>query len=94
MSEGKQKWNRERTEALLRYGRKQSGPWDADERDDPAWREGEIPDDCDVDLVIDAPALLDALRELLDVAQRAAAGIVVGQSDMNRAAELLRKHGG
>jgi len=93
MSEA-QKWNRDRTETLLRYGRKHSGPWDLDGRDDAAWREGEIPDDCDVDLIIDAPALLDALRRLHQAVKTIAPGYADVEFEYVRAAELLRKHGG
>lgn len=57
-------WNRERTRALLRYARKQCGPWDWDEHDTPEWRDGDIPDDDDVDLVTQAPAMLELLKRI------------------------------
>lgn len=60
-------WNRERTRTLLRYGRKQCGPWDWDESPDPKWRKGELPDDDDVDLVVAAPKMLAAIKSALAI---------------------------
>ena len=61
------KWNRERTRVLLRFGRKQSGPWDWDENPSPAWRKDEMPDDEDVDLVVAAPKMLAAIKSAMAI---------------------------
>ena len=45
-------WNRDRFNALLRYGRKQSGPWDCDLSESEEWNRGDIPDDDDTDLIL------------------------------------------
>ena len=61
------KWNREKTRELLRYGRKNGGPWDMD--DDINYIEGDLPDDSEVDLVVAAPELLRNGCELEELVQ-------------------------
>lgn len=62
------KWNREKTRELLRYGRKNEGPWDTD--NELNYIEGDLPDDSEVDLVVAAPELLRTGCEMEYLVQR------------------------
>jgi hypothetical protein len=57
-------WNVCRVYALLRYARKQCGPWDRDEDDDPLWTNGNMPDEDDAHLIAAAHEMLERWIEL------------------------------
>ena len=53
------KWNREAFYRLLRFGRKSEGGWTDIDID---WKDGEtIPDDNDIDILMAAPLMYEAL---------------------------------
>jgi len=54
-------WDRDGIYYLLRFGRKNYGPWD-DEIEEGNW----MPDEDDADLIAAAPELLAALEELVN----------------------------
>jgi hypothetical protein len=58
-------WDRDAINYLLRFGRKNSGPWDDTAGVDKNGRELVMPDDGDTDLVTAAPELYEALDNLL-----------------------------
>lgn len=65
----KRKWNREAFYRLLRFGRKNDGGWtDAEifwNEETQAYDKGYVPDDNDIDLLMAAPDLLEAVEMLL-----------------------------
>lgn len=59
------KWDRDAIDSLLRFGRKNDGPWNDSAGIDKDGRELYMPDDGDTDLVAAAPDLYEALEEAL-----------------------------
>jgi hypothetical protein len=60
-----EKWDKDAIAALLRFGRKNSGPWDDTKSIDKNGHELSMPDEDDTDLIAAAPELYKALEDLL-----------------------------